>query len=71
VRHGVTGLLVHYDVDEPAQFEREFAAAVNGVAGNPSRASAMGVAGRMVAVEDFGWPAIADATVEVYRSVLR
>ncbi len=71
VRHGETGLLVHYDVDEPAQFEAEFAAAVNSVAGDPVRASAMGVAGRKVAVEDFGWPAIADATVEVYRSVLR
>ena len=30
----------------------------------------MGLAGREVAVTAFGWAAIADATVEVYRSVL-
>jgi len=67
VHDGETGLLVHYDVVEPARFEADFAAAVNAVAGDPARAAAMGLAGRKVAVDAFGWPAIADATVEVYR----
>jgi len=30
----------------------------------------MGRAGRQRAIEAFGWPAIAEKTVEVYRSVL-
>ena len=70
VRDGETGLLVHYDAADPAGFEVAFAEAVNEVAGDPERAAAMGLAGREVAVSAFGWAAIADATVEVYRSVL-
>jgi starch synthase len=67
---GETGLLVPYDADAPREFERAFAAALNDVVGDPSRAAEMGLAGRERAVTDFAWPAIAERTVEVYRSVL-
>ena len=68
---GVTGLLVEYDESDPAEFERRFAAAVNAVAADPTRAKAMGIAGRERAVTDFGWDAIAARTLEVYRAALR
>lgn len=68
---GETGLLVDYDVNEPDKFEREFAAAVNKVASDPAAAKAMGQKGRTRAVGEFGWPAIAQETVEVYKSVMR
>jgi alpha-maltose-1-phosphate synthase len=35
----------------------------------PSRAAAVGEAGRRRAVDHFSWEAIAERTVEVYRSV--
>jgi starch synthase len=31
----------------------------------------MGVAGRTRAISDFGWDAIADRTIDVYRSALQ
>jgi len=46
VADGVTGLLVPYLAVEPQEFEEGLAAAVNELAGNPSRAAAMGKAGR-------------------------
>jgi starch synthase len=39
------------------------------VVSDPARAAAMGKAGRERAIAAFGWPAIAEKTVEVYRSV--
>jgi len=65
---GQTGLLVHYDADDTVQFEADFATAINEVVADPSRAQAMGRAGRERAIEDFGWDAIAAKTVEVYRT---
>jgi alpha-maltose-1-phosphate synthase len=67
---GTTGLLVPYTPEDPQGFESRFAAAVNELAGDPARATAMGVAGRARAVESFGWSAIAAQTVELYRSML-
>ncbi len=67
---GTTGLLVPYDSAEPAAFETAFAAAVNALAADPGRARAMGVAGRQRAVDSFGWDAIADQTIAVYRDAL-
>jgi starch synthase len=61
VDDGRTGLLVHYDASDPTAFERDLAA----------RLAAMGAAGRERAVAEFGWDAIAQRTLEVYRSVLR
>ena len=68
---GVTGLLVPYDAADPAALEGGIAAAVNELAADPSRARAMGEAGRQRAVRDFDWDAIADQTIAVYESAMR
>ena len=68
VVNGETGLLVPFDPDNPTEFEESFAAAVNELAENPQRSEAMGVAGRERAVSEFGWHAIAERTVDVYRA---
>ncbi len=75
---GETGLLVPIEQAtdgtgtplDPEQYVADFAAALNEVVADPDRAAAMGRAGRQRAVGAFGWPAIAEKTVEVYRSVL-
>lgn len=69
VDEGRTGLLVDLDAGDTDGFERRFAAAVEEVALDPSRAAAMGEAGRRRAVEQFGWDAVAARTVELYRSL--
>ena len=70
VEDGRTGLLVHYDAADPVAFERDFACAVNALITDPARAEEMGRAGRLRAVAQFGWDAIAEQTMAVYRSVL-
>jgi starch synthase len=55
---------------DPEQYVADFAAALNQVVGDPERAAEMGRAGRRRAIEAFSWEAIAERTVEVYRSVL-
>jgi starch synthase len=55
---------------DPERYVADFAAALNEVVGDPERAAAMGRAGRQRAIEAFSWGAIAERTVEVYRSVL-
>ena len=74
---GETGLLVPIDQAtdgtgtplDPDQYVADFAAALNEVVADPARAAAMGKAGRERAIGAFSWPAIAEKTVEVYRSV--
>ena len=68
VAEGETGLLVHYDADDTAGFEKRFADAVNSLVADPARASAMGTAGRERAVAHFGWDVVAARTVDVYRA---
>jgi starch synthase len=70
VVEGETGLLVDYDEQDPQAFEKDLAAAVNRLAGDPALAERMGRAGRARAVAAFGWDAIAARTVELYRSLL-
>ncbi|MBA2389878.1 MAG: glycogen synthase [Geodermatophilaceae bacterium] len=70
VDDGRTGLLVHYDEQDPAGFEAGLADALNRVLADHRLAESMGAAGRARAVEEFGWPAVAARTVEVYRAVL-
>jgi starch synthase len=70
VDDGVTGLLVPYDESDSAGFERDLAASVAALLTDPDRAADMGAAGRARAVAEFGWPAIAARTVELYQSVL-
>jgi starch synthase len=68
VVEGETGLLVDLTPDDPADFERRLAAALNEVATDPARARAMGLAGRERAVRDFAWDAVAARTLELYRA---
>ncbi|MCC3269341.1 glycogen synthase [Arthrobacter gengyunqii] len=75
---GVTGLLVPIDQAtdgtgtplDPEAFVSDFAAALTEVVADPERARLMGEAGRRRATEHFSWAAIAQSTLEVYRSVL-
>ena len=50
---------------DPERYVADFAAALTEVVTDPARAAEMGVA-----VESFAWPAIAERTVGIYRSVL-
>ena len=70
VDDGRTGLLVPYDREDPAAFERGLAQRIGELAHDPDRAAAMGAAGRERVLAEFGWPAIAQQTVEVYSAVL-
>ena len=78
VDDGVTGLLVPVDqrddgTGEPAdpdRFARDLAAAVDQLVADPDRARQMGAAGRRRVLEHFTWSAVADRTVELYRTVL-
>ena len=55
---------------EPEQYVADFASALTSVVSDPARAAEMGRAGRSRAISSFSWDAIAERTVEVYRSVL-
>ena len=66
VDDGVTGVLV----DLGDGFEDRLAVEVSALLTDPSRAVAMGAAGRDRAVASFSWDAIAHQTMAVYRSVL-
>ncbi len=70
VDDGRTGLLVHYEEADPAAFAAGLAARMAELLADPARAAAMGAAGRERVLAEFGWPAIAAQTVELYRSVL-
>jgi alpha-maltose-1-phosphate synthase len=71
VDDGRTGLLVPYDPADPKAFERGLAERITELALDPARATAMGAAGRERVLSEFGWPAIAQQTVEVYNAVLQ
>ena len=78
VDDGVTGLLVPFEPRDdgsrapvdPERFATDIAGRVNELVGDPARAAEMGRAGRCRAVEHFSWSAIAEQTVELYRSLL-
>jgi starch synthase len=65
VADGETGLLVSAGEPEP------LAAALNTLLSDPDRAAAMGQAGRKRAVAEFGWPAIAAQTADLYAELAR
>jgi alpha-maltose-1-phosphate synthase len=65
VADGETGLLVPVGEPEP------LAVALNTLLGDPDRAEAMGQAGRKRAVAEFGWPAIAAQTADLYAELAR
>jgi starch synthase len=78
VEDGVTGLLVPIEPRDdvtgepvdPARFARDLAERIDAVTADPELAARFGAAGRERAVESFGWPAIAERVVGVYRATL-
>ncbi|WP_246078410.1 glycogen synthase [Modestobacter excelsi] len=77
VADGETGLLVPIEQapdgsgtpSDPDRFTSDLAAAITQLLEDPSRAAAMGEAGRRRAVDHFSWTTIAERTVELYRSL--
>ena len=64
VAEGETGLLV------PPGEPEALAVALNALLRDPGRAEAMGQAGRKRAVAEFGWPAIAAQTADLYAELV-
>jgi starch synthase len=79
VQDGVTGRLVPIDQvtdgtgtpRDPERYVADLAEVLTEVTSDPKRAREYGVAGRIRAEQHFSWDAIADATMDVYRSVVR
>ena len=69
VDDGSTGLLVHYDADDP-RLRAGLADAVNALVADPARAAGTGAAGRQRCIDEFSWARIAEQTVEIYRKVV-
>ena len=76
VADGETGLLVRIEQTadgtpvDPDVFVTGLAGAVNDLLADAARADALGKAGRTRAIEQFSWAAIAEQTLDVYRSVV-
>lgn len=76
---GETGLLVPVELHpddpmspiDPDRFELNLAGAINALMADAATREVMGRAARRRAVERFSWARIAEATVDLYRSVLR
>ncbi|MDE0974976.1 MAG: glycogen synthase [Candidatus Nanopelagicales bacterium] len=71
VTDGVTGVLVHYEPDEPYECEKKFAEQVNRVVADANLQHRLGIEGRKRAISHFAWDAIAESTINLYQSVLR
>jgi len=69
VADGESGLLVHYDADDPAGFEAGLADAVNALVADPDKAKQLGQNGRQRCIDEFSWARIAEQTLEIYRKV--
>lgn len=72
-----TGLLVplalqpgSFDPVDPARFSADLAAAINRVARDPALQARFGQAGRRRVEQHFSWDAIAQKTLELYRSLV-
>jgi len=77
VVEGETGHLVPFEPDpkttfpaNPAQFARELAAQITDLLNDPAKAKRYGEAGRKRVEEKFGWSAIADQTIALYRKLI-
>jgi glycogen synthase len=73
---GETGLLVDlqlkpgtFDPVDPEQFSRDLASAINQVALDPALRETMGKNGRRRVEDHFSWTAIAQRTLDLYRSL--
>jgi len=79
VRDGETGLLVPLGAltddgsgpRDAAAFEHGLATAITTLLADPTRRTAMGLAGQRRAVAEFSWQRVAGETLELYRSLLR
>ena len=69
VDHLSTGELVDYTLDH-STFERDLTDAITRLMADPQLLSRYGIAGRIRASKEFGWEAVAAATIALYRSVL-
>jgi len=73
---GETGYLVPFEQDshgfprDPEQFARDLARKVSGLLADPEKCRQFGEAGRKRVEEKFSWSAIADQTIDLYRSLL-
>lgn len=75
---GETGYLVPFEPGDdpfgspadPAAFARDLADAVNRLLADPAGARRMGVAARARVEAKFAWPAVAEATARLYRSLV-
>jgi starch synthase len=70
VDHLNTGELVDYAEDH-SKFEGDLSKAITRLMANPDLLKKYGKAGRERATTHFGWDAVAQATITLYRSVLR
>jgi len=67
---GETGYLVDYNPDDTDAFTTKLAGRIEELLDDRVLAKRMGKAGRERVVKNFGWPAIAARTVELYDSLL-
>ena len=65
-----TGLLVDYSPNS-SEFEDALASAINRLMSDKSLSVKYGQAGRIRAIEHFGWDKVAAATIELYRSLIK
>ena len=70
VDHLKTGELVDY-IEDHAKFEGDLSQAITRLLADPKLLKRYGKAGRERATTHFGWDAVAQATIALYRSVLR
>lgn len=69
VSHQETGILVDYTSDH-SRFESDLSAAITELMADPARLESYGKAGRVRAETHFGWDAVAQQTISLYRSVI-
>ena len=69
VSHQETGILVDYTPDH-SRFEADLTTAISELMSDPARLEKYGKAGRVRAEIHFGWDAVAEQTISLYRSVI-
>ena len=70
VVEGETGFLIDYDAGRHDEFAAALAQKIGELLDDPSRARAMGEAGRKRVLAHFGWPAIARTTADLYATLI-
>jgi len=65
-----TGLLVDYSPNS-SEFEDALASAIDRLMSDKSLSIKYGQAGRIRAIEHFGWDKVANSTIELYRSLIK